>query len=821
MMGMLTPHGRITIAPVDVQRDAALLHEWLTSPHAAFWGAQQASVDDIAAEYRRIASSKHESAWIVSLNGSPSALVETYDPARVLLDAVPGLAHQSGDIGMHILVSPPTEAPLPGYTSSIFAGAMRWLIDERRAQRVLVEPDANNHKIIAKNALAGFQDYPALNAVQIQTAGHAKTARIQYCNATSFQTSVLAGYAAWESPAAVSEPKHLLSNALDQANRQLIAKAIREFSHERLLAVEPIPPQSEQPTHQSRSRWYQAKFGSTTIEFQATSHALDHLSIPPDSLRFVDATGKTAPLPMLPDLVTEASDVLQITPKFLHTYLEELQATLAARARVLERDLPTARQLSGRDLPETLTPRLQADHLQFVEASMMDGHPGFVANSGRGGMSESDLRRWAPELAAAGAIVWLAAHRSCCICASSADVFPDAASQSAFWEQQLGPTLWKQFTDAILTINGDPAEYVPIPVHEWQWEHRITTTFASDLAERKLLWIGESTDLYRPQQSLRTFFNHSRPTEPYVKTAIAVRNMGFLRGLSSNYMDSTPAINDWLQQTLGTSSEFAQNKVVFLREIATVGYTADVYHRSVARTSSSSNDHTKMLAGLWRESPIGFLESDELAVTLASVLHVDANANTLVREWIEQSGVQPQEWLRNLLDVYLWPVVHALASNNIVFMPHGENVILRLRNGLPVGSFFKDLGEEVAVVDKDQPIPTGLERIQADNGDMDNAQRALSIHTDVLDGVLRHLAALMADHGLLTDTDFWAVVRECIEDYESSHPGTLDRLPLFSQTFRLSCLNRLQLRNPLTMVNLGDQNSSLIYSGDLRNPLAN
>lgn len=47
-----------------------------------------------------------------------------------------------------------------------------------------------------------------------------------------------------------------------------------------------------------------------------------------------------------------------------------------------------------------------------------------------------------------------------------------------------------------------------------------------------------------------------------------------------------------------------------------------------------------------------------------------------------------------------------------------------------------------------------------------------------------------------------------------------EQLPLLSETFRHSCLNRLQLRNPLTMVELGEQSGSLIYAGDIANPLA-
>ena len=39
-------------------------------------------------------------------------------------------------------------------------------------------------------------------------------------------------------------------------------------------------------------------------------------------------------------------------------------------------------------------------------------------------------------------------------------------------------------------------------------------------------------------------------------------------------------------------------------------------------------------------------------------------------------------------------------------------------------------------------------------------------------------------------------------------------------TFRHSCLNRLQLRNTLQMVDLADQAESLIFAGELANPIA-
>jgi siderophore synthetase component len=64
-------------------------------------------------------------------------------------------------------------------------------------------------------------------------------------------------------------------------------------------------------------------------------------------------------------------------------------------------------------------------------------------------------------------------------------------------------------------------------------------TFSSEIALQNIVLLGEAEDLYRAQQSIRTFFNTSNPDKFYVKTAMSVLNMGFMRGLSPYYMKAT------------------------------------------------------------------------------------------------------------------------------------------------------------------------------------------------------------------------------------------------------------------------------------------
>ncbi|MET1132690.1 MAG: IucA/IucC family C-terminal-domain containing protein, partial [Aeromicrobium sp.] len=318
----------------------------------------------------------------------------------------------------------------------------------------------------------------------------------------------------------------------------------------------------------------------------------------------------------------------------------------------------------------------------------------------------------------------------------------------------------------------------------------------------------------RAQQSIRTFFNTTRPEEPYVKTALSIQNMGFMRGLSPKYMEATPAINEWVHQLVESDPTLRGCGFSVLREIAAIGYTGDAYHRL-----NRPSPYRKMIAALWRESPVPLVGDGERLATMASLLHRDADGRSLAAAMIEASPVDAASWVRSYLHAYLRPIVHCLVAHDLAFMPHGENLVLVLRDQVPVRAFMKDVGEEVAVMGE-RDLPEDVRRIRVD---VDPEVKALALHTDVFDGVLRHLAAILHVDGVLDEDAFWAEVARCLRQHAEEHPELADAVAaydFFRPTFRHSCLNRLQLRNTLEMVDISDQAESLIYAGTLDNPVA-
>lgn len=145
--------GEFTLRPLDPDADAALLHRWVTHPKSAFWLMQDADVDAVAAEYRRIADHPHHDAYLGSWRGAPAFLAERYDPARVELVGL--YDPEPGDVGMHFLCAP-ADTPVHGFTRAVITTVMAWLFADPATRRVVVEPDVRNTAVHALNAAVGF-----------------------------------------------------------------------------------------------------------------------------------------------------------------------------------------------------------------------------------------------------------------------------------------------------------------------------------------------------------------------------------------------------------------------------------------------------------------------------------------------------------------------------------------------------------------------------------------------------------------------------------------------------------------------------------------
>ena len=579
---------------------------------------------------------------------------------------------------------------------------------------------------------------------------------------------------------------HLSPERWDQANRLLVRKALAEFAHERLIT----------PEQDGESYVVRSDDGLTNYRFSADRRALDHWQVDAASITR-HRNGVELPLAAL-DFFIELQKSLGLSDDILPVYLEEISSTLSGTCYKLTKPDITAAELARGDF-------------QAIETGMTEGHPCFVANNGRLGFGIHEYLSYAPETASPVRLVWLAAHRSRAAFTAGVGI-----EYESFLREELGEETVERFHGVLRDQSLDPADYLFIPVHPWQWWNKLTVTFAAEVARGHLVCLGEGDDEYLAQQSIRTFFNRTSPEKHYVKTALSVINMGFMRGLSAAYMEATPAINDWLAQLIEGDPVLRSTGLSIIRERAAVGYRHLEYEQATNRYSP----YRKMLAALWRESPVPSLQEGESLATMASLVHVDHQGASVAGALIEQSGLTPKEWLRRYLQAYFTPLLHSFYAYDLVFMPHGENVILVLKDGVVQRASYKDIAEEIAVMDPDAVLPPTVERLRVE---VPEDKKLLSIFTDVFDCFFRFLAANLATEGILEEDDFWHTVADVTRAYQDSMPELADKFQqydMFAPEFALSCLNRLQLRNNEQMVDLSDPSGALQLVGNLRNPIA-
>jgi len=776
--------GILTLRPLVFPQDADILHGWMIRPYAHFWGMLNSHRDDVETFYRDLTANNKQAALMGELDGKPAFLIECYpvedDPLHEHYDVQPG------DIGMHILLSPP-DRPLPDFSWQVFSTVMEYLFSLPEVLRVVVEPDVRNDKIHRLNKRAGFQYQREI------TLPH-KTAWLAFCQREDYlqahQTRQKEKNVT-TSLSAMQTGQHLQPENWAKANALLLRKCLSELAHERL-----IEPQALNTTHGWTDYQLAAPASEIEYRFRARLLPLNDWLIDLNSLQRLD---NHAPQPLdALQFIIEFADQIGISQAMLPTYMEEISSTLYGSAWKMANNHTTAKQLS------------QAD-FQTVESSMTEGHPSFIANNGRIGFDAADYVRYAPEAASPLKLVWVAVHHDKAHFASV-----EGLPYETLIADELGDAQIQAFTEQLTERGVDPKNYYFMPVHPWQWQNKLLTVFAPDIARQFLIYLGEGQDDYLAQQSIRTFFNASQPTHRYVKTALSILNMGFMRGLSPYYMATTPSINEWLAELVENDRYLQDNGFSILQEVASLGYHNHYFEHAI----KSDSAYKKMFAALWRENPVAWLQPNQRLMTMAALLHTDFNGDALIVEMIRSSGLDSADWLKRYTTAYLSPLIHCFYQYDLVFMPHGENLILLFENNVPVKAYMKDIAEEIAVMNPNANLPEKAKRLAVD---VPEQLKVLSIFTDVFAGVFRFISRILEEQNQMSAEDFWQIVADTVHDFQRQHPQFAEkyaRYDLFGAEFTHSCLNRLQLANNQQMINLSDPAQNLKFAGTLENPIA-
>lgn len=549
--------------------------------------------------------------------------------------------------------------------------------------------------------------------------------------------------------------------AWQHASRRLLAKMLAEFAYEEVITPEPEPAAGPDAYRIELSP-------DVTYRFRAGRGSYGSWYVDADSI-----TPNGDPMHFL---AHGHHSVLALSGDTTGHFIRELLATLRADVRLDTSALPAA----------------QLADLGYAELEgHQTGHPWLVANKGRMGFSDADAAGWAPEARGQHRLPWLAVHRDL----AEYRGIGTLATSDPLYAEELAPATLDTFRRTVADHGCDPADYLLLPVHPWQWDQVVAPLFAPAIADKLIIPLGTDNDVRLPQQSIRTFLNTSDPQRRTVKLPLSVLNTLVWRGLPTERTLAAPAVTAWVH-ALRDHDRFLRDeaRVILLGEVASV----TVAHPQYDALPTVPYQYRELLGCIWREPLTAALAPGERARTLAALLHTDPAGRAFTAELVERSGIAPRVWLRYLFAALLPPLLHFLYRYGTVFSPHGENAIVVFdAHDIPVRLAVKDFVDDVNI--SSQPLP--------EHGTMPADVRAVLlteppefltqfIHSGLFVGVFRYLAPLCERHLGVPEGEFWTLVREEILRHQERFPELKERFStfdLFTPRIERLCLNRNRL----------------------------
>ena len=573
------------------------------------------------------------------------------------------------------------------------------------------------------------------------------------------------------------------------AGRQLLAKTLGEFAYEELLEPRPVPadpgwyrlsvhaapPESAPPPvvveGMSGRKVQQPAGAETEYAFRARRGAYGSWFVEPGSIR---RDGQQAVDPL--EFLADAQGTLGLAGDTAGHLVREFAATLAADVRIAQRATLNAAQLA---------------ELGYAELEgHQTGHPWIAFNKGRVGFSVSDTENHAPESRVPARLGWLAVRDDL----ADYRAVPDLTARRLYTEE-LSPAERVRFGAELIRHGCNPARYWWLPVHPWQWDEMIQVLYGPDVAEARLVYLGEGEDRYLPQQSIRTFSNIDHPGRRHVKLPLSILNTMVWRGLPTERTLAAPAVTGWLHGIVaGDHYLNSECRVILLGETASV----TVRHDVLDRMPHVPYQYRELLGAIWREPLPAALEAGERARTLAALLSVGCDGKPLVAELVERSGLTAPEWLGRLLHAILPPLLHFLYAYGTAFSPHGENAVVVFDEAdVPVRLAVKDFVDDVNITDVDLPELAGMPQDAAAVLLREPAGYLCQLlHAGLFVGHFRYLADLFEQRLGMPGERFWAAVRAELAAYRARFPERSDRYALFdlcSAEIDRLCLNRNRL----------------------------
>ncbi|MGG6310759.1 IucA/IucC family protein [Paenibacillus macerans] len=411
-------------------------------------------------------------------------------------------------------------------------------------------------------------------------------------------------------------------------------------------------------------------------------------------------------------------------------------------------------------------------HYDPLESHMTDGHPYHPSYKSRLGFTLKDNQAYGPEFDRDIRLFWVAVKREM----TDSKLVPGFTAEEMYrehWTEQEARHFHRLLEEAV-----DGSAYVPIPVHPWQWEHRIEPVFTRQRLNRELIPLGFSDGAYRAQQSIRTLSHRERAQAPYIKLSLGITNTSTGRILAHHTTQNAPLISEWLDGLIRKDELLQRERFGILKEIMGVSFRYDGLP-AIQRDSAYGS-----LGAIWRENVTVHLKQGEEAWPLNALTLVQQNGVPFIRDAVLRYGVQA--WSETLVRTLTLPMIHLLYAHGIALEAHAQNIVLVLEDGLPKRIIVKDLHDGVRFVPGKLRHPDRAPKLHPEPEAHRRFNRYSFIHAEAASEVrdyvydaffficMTEIALTLETFGL-AEREFWSLCAAVIVRYQRQFPEYRER----------------------------------------------
>lgn len=490
--------------------------------------------------------------------------------------------------------------------------------------------------------------------------------------------------------------------------------------------------------------------------------------------------------------ITETTDYAQLLREALFTFPKDDEKLEQFIIELLQTELKDTQSLQFREEHPPAKPKTFND----FEFYAMEGHRYHPSYKSRLGFTLSDNLNYGPDFVPEIKLQWLAIDK---------DKVESTVSQNIavndLLRQQLGDATYQCFVDEIEKSGKGIEDVEIIPVHPWQFEHVIQVELAEERLNGTVLWLGESDEVYHPQQSIRTM-SPTDTSKYYLKVPISITNTSTKRVLAPHTIENAAQITDWLKHI--------QQKDTYLSDDLKTVFLGEVLGQSYLNTQLSSYKQMEIYGALgviWRENIYHMLNDEEEAIPFNALYASDKDDVPLIELWIKSYGAEA--WMKQFLSVAVRPMIHMLYYHGIAFESHAQNMMLIHKNGWPTRIALKDFHDgvrfkrehlsETASHLKLKPMPEAHKKVNSNSFIETDDERLVRdfLHDAFFFINISEIILFIEKQYGIDEHLQWQWVKAIIDSYQEAFPelNNYQHFDLFEPTIQVEKLTTRRLLN--------------------------